>query len=62
MLTWITANIGTLVVLAVLVAIVGAIIRRLYRNRKNGGCSCGGGCAGCSGCAASSTSCHPQQK
>ena len=69
MLTWLAANIGTIVVLLVLVAMVGAIVRKLYTDRKNGihscGGHCGGGCPGCSsrgGCAGRCTSCHPKQK
>ena len=65
MLTWLTANIGTIVVLLVLVAIVGAIVRKLYTDRKKGIHSCGGGCPGCNsrgGCAGSCTPCSPQQK
>ena len=44
MLTWLTANIGTIVVLLVLAAIVGAIVRKLYTDRKKGIHSCGGHC------------------
>ncbi len=69
MLTWLTANIGTIVVLLVLAAIVGAIVRKLYTDRKKGihscGGHCGGGCPGCNsrgGCAGNCTPCSPQQK
>lgn len=52
MLTWITENIGTMVIgLAILLVVVLAA-RSVYRNKKNGGCSCS--CGGCSGGA----SCH----
>ncbi|MCD8355765.1 MAG: FeoB-associated Cys-rich membrane protein [Clostridia bacterium] len=69
MLSWLAANIGTIVVLIVLVVIVGAIVRKLYTDNKKGihscGGHCGGGCPGCSskgGCSGSCASCSPQHK
>lgn len=59
MLTWLTVNMGTIVVFIILVIIVGAIVRKLYADRKRGIHSCGGGCPGCTG---SCASCHSQQK
>ncbi|MGM9661934.1 MAG: hypothetical protein ACI3WR_02445 [Oscillospiraceae bacterium] len=48
--------IGSLIILAVFVAIVG---RGIYNwKRGKGGCSCSCGC-GCEGCAACGQ-CHPQ--
>lgn len=49
---------GTFVVLAILMIVVAFIIRKMYRDKKNGislscgkKCSeCGGGCGSCSGC------------
>lgn len=49
---------GTFVVLSILMIIVALIIRKMYRDKKNGvslscgkKCSeCGGGCGSCSGC------------
>ena len=49
MLQWLQAHWGDLVVLLVLGACVGGILRGMYRSRKKGG-----GCAGCSGCSGSS--------
>ena len=45
---------GTILVLAILAAVVGLIVRGIVRDRKSGGAcgGCGGGCGGCSGCAA----------
>lgn len=41
---------GTVIVSAVLILIVGWIIRNMIRDRKNGkSIQCGGGCSGCSG-------------
>lgn len=37
---------GTFIVLVILAAIVTAIIIKMVKNKKSGGCSCG-----CSGCA-----------
>lgn len=54
MFAWFTANLGTLAVLLVLVAVIAAIVRTLHRDRGMGknscGAKCGKGCAGCSGC------------
>ena len=44
----------------VLVAIVGlavfGIVWSVRRNKKKGGCDCGGKCSGCSGCASAEKS------
>lgn len=58
MLQWISANIGTIAVCAVLIIAVTAIIVYLVRNKKQGKNACNCGC-GCSGCAMKDT-CHPQ--
>ena len=57
MLSWLQANLGSIVVVLVLLAIVALIVRRLVMDRKagkhicGGSCdSCGGGCGGCGGC------------
>ena len=43
---------GTILVLAILIAIVAGIIRSMIRDRKHGCSSCGAGCANCgTGCA-----------
>lgn len=48
---WIAANIGTIIVGLMLLAVVGLVIRKMHRDKKNGNCS--GGCSGCSGCSGS---------
>ncbi len=56
MLNWITNNIGTIIISAVLIAIVAAIIVSMVRKKRQGKsvvCSCGS----CNGCAMSG-SCH----
>lgn len=45
-MSWITANLANILILAALAAIVGLIVRSLVRNR---GAACSG-CSGCSGC------------
>lgn len=47
MLAWITENMGTILVCAFLVLIVGAVIMSLLRDRKKGKSSCGYSCAHC---------------
>jgi len=48
---------GTILVLAILMAVVAAIILNLVRNRKQGKSSCGGSCS----CCPMSGSCHSSQ-
>lgn len=47
MLTWLTQNFATIVILAVLAVIFGLMLYSLIRDKKAGKSSCGGGCAGC---------------
>lgn len=47
MLQWITENAPTLVVGAVVLAIVAAIAVKLIKDAKNHNSSCGCGCKGC---------------
>lgn len=54
MMQFITENLGTIIISAVLVAVVALIILKLRRDRKNGESSCGCGCDGC----ANSQNCH----
>ena len=51
MLTWLSANLSTLLISLVLFAVVISIVRYLIRQKKQGKhtCGCSGGCAGCSG-------------
>ncbi len=46
-MTWLGENIGTIIVIAVLVLIVGLIIRGMIKNKKSGKSSCGCGCSEC---------------
>ena len=51
MLTWLSANLSTLLISLALFAVVISIVRYLIRQKKQGKhtCGCSGGCAGCSG-------------
>ena len=59
MFSWLCQNIATIIVCAVLIAIVALIIVYLRRKKKNGSnCSCGCGCENC----ALSGQCHGNDK
>ena len=45
MLAWITENIGTILISAVLLLVVVLIIRKLVKDKKKGKSSCGCNCA-----------------
>lgn len=47
MLAFISDNIATVIICAVLIAVVAAIIVGMAKNRKKGKSSCGCGCAEC---------------
>ncbi|MBR4719809.1 MAG: FeoB-associated Cys-rich membrane protein [Lachnospiraceae bacterium] len=51
MFIWIAENIGTIIVSAILIAIVTAVIFKMIKDKKNGITSCGGNCTHCSMCA-----------
>ena len=44
---WLTENLGTLIVAAVLVILVALVVVKMVRAQKNGKASCGCGCANC---------------
>lgn len=44
---WLIANWGSIVVIAVLALIVGAVIYGMLREKKKGKSSCSCGCGGC---------------
>ena len=50
MLTWLSANLVNIVLVAVIALIVGLLIRGMIRDRKAGKRSCGGSCASCGAC------------
>ena len=53
-----TVNIPTVIICAVLVAIIGGIVWSLIRNKEKGKSSCGCGCASC----AMKDACHPTKE
>lgn len=58
MLQWIVANMGTILICLVLVAVVALVIRSLVRQKRQGKSSCGCNCAHC----AMHGACHPQKE
>lgn len=58
MFTWIMENMGTIIVSAVLLAVVAAAIASMVHGRRKGKSSCGCGCAGC----AMNGACHSEKK
>ena len=57
MIAWLTENIATIIICAVLIAVVAAIIAGMIKNKKKGKSSCGCGCEYCP----MSGSCHPKK-
>ncbi len=57
MLSWLTANIGTVLITLLLIAIVAVIVVKLRKDKKKGVSSCGGNCAHC----AMSGTCHQKK-
>lgn len=47
MLTWLSANIGTIIVSAILIAVITMVIVKLVKDKKKGKSSCGCGCSNC---------------
>ena len=58
MFAWIAANIGTILVSAVLILIVALILHKLVKDKKKGKGSCGCNCAHC----AMAGTCHKSAK
>ncbi len=50
MLTWLSANLINIALVAVLVLIVGLLLRGMIRDKKAGKSSCGCNCASCGAC------------
>lgn len=50
-------NIGTIVVLAVVLILLFFAVRSIYRQKKNGGC-CNGDCSRCHGCSGTANQKH----
>ncbi len=52
MITWIIQNLGTIIILILLTALVTGIISGMIKDKKHGRSSCGGNCAHCKMCTA----------
>ena len=62
MLTWLAANWINIIVFAVVVLVVGLVIRSMIRDKRAGKSSCGGSCGSCAGCAGCSACRSPEIK
>ena len=58
MFAWITTNLATIIIAAVLITVCTLIIIKLRRDKKKGKTSCGCGCSGC----AMKGMCHPDKQ
>ncbi len=47
MLAWLSENLATVIICALLIAVVTAIIVNMVKNKKKGKASCGCGCSNC---------------
>lgn len=54
MLTWLSENLVNIIIIAILVLVVGLLVRGMIRDKKAGKSSCGGSCASCGACGACS--------
>jgi len=50
MLSWLTYNLGTIIVTILLILIVTMIIRGMIKDKKQGKTTCGGNCGACAMC------------
>ena len=57
MITWLIENTATIIICAVLIAVVAAIIIGMIKNKKKGKSACGCGCADCP----MRSACHTQK-
>ena len=57
MLSWLSANLINIALIAFIAAIVVLLIRSMIRDRKAGKRACGGNCACCGACSACSKRC-----
>ena len=49
MLTWLDTNLGSILAMLVLLAVVALIVRRLILDKRAGKHICGGSCGSCGG-------------
>ena len=53
MIAWLSANIGTILIGLVVLAVVIAIVCSIRKDKRSGKSSCGGNCGSCGGCGGS---------
>lgn len=58
MIAWLSANLINIALVAVLVLIVGLLLRGMIRDKKAGKSSCGCNCASCVACSGCSACAH----
>ncbi|MBE6869512.1 FeoB-associated Cys-rich membrane protein [Ruminococcus albus] len=58
MAAWLSENIGNIVVIIIVAAILALAIRSVIKDKRSGKSSCGCGCANC----AMHGKCHPAKK
>ena len=58
MAAFLSANIGDIIVIAILLIIIGLAVRSIIKDKKSGKGTCGCGCAGC----AMHGKCHSDKK
>lgn len=58
MWTWLLENLATILISAILLAVIAAIIVHLVHNRRAGKTSCGCGCSSCP----MEGKCHPKSR
>ena len=56
MFDWIVANLGTIVVLLAVIAVVAGVTVKMIKDKKQGKSSCGSSCCSCP----MSGKCHPK--
>lgn len=47
MLEWLAANIGTIIVALIVIAVIAFVVFRMVKDKKEGKFSCGANCAHC---------------
>ncbi len=61
MSNWLSQNLANIVIIAVLVLVVGLVIRGMIRDRRAGKSSCGGNCSSCGACCSHAVVRNPEK-
>ena len=62
MLAWISANLASIVLTAVIVLIVGLLVFLMVRDKRAGKSACGGNCANCASCGGCHACCRGSEE